>query len=51
MKQAKTQKDNPILVKFVTNGGNIATIGTFNKLDIQELKKWVKKFPIHWVVT
>lgn len=37
------------VITNVVNHKNVATLGTFEPLLKEDLKCYVKKFPIHWV--
>ena len=36
-------------LKFITNGGNTACLGSFHKINPQELRHFVRQFQILWV--
>lgn len=35
--------------KFVTNGNNVACLGTFLTVDRDQLRRYLAMYPVHWV--
>ncbi len=36
-------------LRFITNGGNVACLGSFHKINPQQLRHFVRKFHVSWV--
>ncbi len=43
------QTPSTFRLKFITNGNNTAVLGSFHKVNPQELRHFVRNFQISWV--
>ena len=49
MGAAGANEGGGMTLKFITNGGSIATLGTFHRVTKWALIRYVRKYERHWV--